>query len=191
MSETQDVFPSISKHIETVAFEPMRQAGLVRLEQFDQRAGAHYASQRNFDLGPSHRSTVSSLSPWIRHRLIIEEEVLVHTLARHTPVAAIKFIQEVFWRGYFKGWLEQYPSVWSSYQNGLHTAQNLLESNIHLKTNYMSAIEGRTGIACFDHWSDELKGTGYLHNHARMWFASIWIFTLRLPWELGALDFYS
>lgn len=31
--------------------------------------------------------------------------------------------------------------------------------------------------------------TGYLHNHARMWFASIWIFTLRLPWELGA-DFF-
>ncbi len=30
---------------------------------------------------------------------------------------------------------------------------------------------------------------GYLHNHARMWFASIWIFTLRLPWVLGA-DFF-
>ena len=35
----------------------------------------------------------------------------------------------------------------------------------------------------------ELVETGYLHNHARMWFASIWIFTLRLPWELGA-DFF-
>jgi deoxyribodipyrimidine photo-lyase len=33
--------------------------------------------------------------------------------------------------------------------------------------------------------------TGYLHNHARMWFASIWIFTLRLPWELGAAFFYE
>jgi hypothetical protein len=29
-----------------------------------------------------------------------------------------------------------------------------------------------------------------LHDHARMWFASIWIFTLRLPWALGA-DFFS
>ena len=35
----------------------------------------------------------------------------------------------------------------------------------------------------------ELKETGYLHNHARMWFASIWIFTLKLPWQLGA-DFF-
>jgi deoxyribodipyrimidine photo-lyase len=32
----------------------------------------------------------------------------------------------------------------------------------------------------------ELTATGYLHNHARMWAASIWIFTLRLPWEAGA-----
>ena len=31
--------------------------------------------------------------------------------------------------------------------------------------------------------------TGYLHNHARMWFASIWVYTLELPWPLGA-DFF-
>ena len=28
-----------------------------------------------------------------------------------------------------------------------------------------------------------------MHNHARLWFASIWIFTLKLPWELGAAFF--
>ena len=37
---------------------------------------------------------------------------------------------------------------------------------------------GKTGIKCFDHWTQELIETGYLHNHARMWYASIWIFTL-------------
>ena len=35
-------------------------------------------------------------------------------------------------------------------------------------------------------WVNELKENNYLHNHARMWFASIWIFTLELPWQLGA-----
>jgi deoxyribodipyrimidine photo-lyase len=50
-------------------------------------------------------------------------------------------------------------------------------------------MAGQTGIDCFDVWADELMRTGYLHNHARMWFASIWIFTLRLPWELGT-DFF-
>jgi deoxyribodipyrimidine photo-lyase len=55
-----------------------------------------------------------------------------------------------------------------------------------LRSRWEEATSGRTGIACFDQWTDELLDTGYLHNHARMWFSSIWIFTLRLPWELGA-----
>ena len=101
----------------------------------------------------------------------------------------MKFIQEVFWRSYFKGWMEQHPSVWHSYLNSLETALEALERDKFRKTDYDEAITGRTGIDCFDHWCDELKETGYLHNHARMWFASIWIFTLRLPWELGA-DFF-
>ena len=53
-----------------------------------------------------------------------------------------------------------------------------------------AAEQGRTGIDCFDAWSTELRETGWLHNHVRMWFASIWMFTLRLPWELGA-DFFA
>ena len=50
------------------------------------------------------------------------------------------------------------------------------------------AEEARTGIDEFGDWSRELVQTGYLHNHTRMWFASIWIFTLRLPWSPGAAD---
>ncbi|MEP6018171.1 MAG: FAD-binding domain-containing protein [Paracoccaceae bacterium] len=142
-------------------------------------------------MGRNDRGTVSALSPWIRHRLITEEEVLTQTLARYSPSTAIKFIQEVFWRGYFKGWLEQHPSVWRSYQSGIQTTQNRLHSNAQLSAGYTSAIDGRTGIECFDHWCRELVETGYLHNHARMWFASIWIFTLRLPWELGAEFFLN
>ncbi|MEP6266500.1 MAG: FAD-binding domain-containing protein [Paracoccaceae bacterium] len=186
MIAPEDLFAGLSTPPEKVVFEPTRRAGLARLEKFASRTGTHYATRRNYDLGPSNRSAVSSLSPWIRHRLITEEEVLIRTLARHSPTSAMKFIQEVFWRGYFKGWLEQHPSVWHSYQAGLQTAQNSLEGNAQLNVDYISAIDGRTGIECFDHWCRELKETGYLHNHARMWFASIWIFTLRLPWELGS-----
>ena len=47
-------------------------------------------------------------------------------------------------------------------------------------------MEGRTGIEGFDDWAAELQDANWLHNHTRMWFASIWIFTLRLPWALGA-----
>ena len=176
----------LNLEIETVAFEPNRQAGLDRLAKVIPRMGTYYAQNRNFDFGKENRSSVSALSPWIRHRLITEEEVLADTLAQHSLPASMKFIQEVFWRGYFKGWLEQHPSVWQSYQTGVATAFENLNINPSIKVDYDEAIAGRTGIACFDHWSRELKETGYLHNHARMWFASIWIFTLRLPWELGA-----
>ena len=184
-----DLFSSAPAPQETVVFEPTRNAGLERLERFASRTGSHYASQRNYDYGALHRSSVSALSPWIRHRLITEQEVLIKTLARHSPNAAMKFIQEVFWRGYFKGWLEQHPSVWTHYQSGLQAGLEVLETDAARNLDYSDAIAGRTGIACFDHWCHELETTGYLHNHARMWFASIWIFTLRLPWELGA-DFF-
>jgi len=50
----------------------------------------------------------------------------------------------------------------------------------------LDALEGKTNIECFNYWVNELKNNNYLHNHTRMWFASIWIFTLELPWQLGA-----
>ena len=184
-----DLFSDVPAQSEMVVFEPTRVAGLERLEKFAARTGTHYATQRNYDYGVMHRSSVSALSPWIRHRLITEEEVLKQTLAHHSPSAAMKFIQEVFWRGYFKGWLEQHPSVWTHYQSALQAALETLETDAARNLDYSDAIAGRTGIACFDHWCRELETTGYLHNHTRMWFASIWIFTLRLPWELGA-DFF-
>ena len=56
---------------------------------------------------------------------------------------------------------------------------------------YDDAVQGRTGIDAFDFWVTELRSTGYLHNHARMWFASIWIHTLKLPWKLGARFFFD
>ncbi|KJZ17115.1 DNA photolyase [Loktanella sp. S4079] len=169
-----------------VDFIPTRAAGLRRLDQFAARAGRHYASFRNYDFGCNQRHNVSELSPWLRHRLITEEEVLTRVLAAHCVKGAEKFIQEVFWRTYFKGWLEQHPSVWESYQQNLRRWMVQLADDANLRANYRDAVSGQTGIDCFDHWVHELTDTGYLHNHARMWMASIWIFTLRLPWELGA-----
>ena len=186
---TSNYFSMAPQQSEIVTFEPTQHAGLERLEKLASRTGAHYAGQRNYDFGSGDRSSVSALSPWIKHRLITEEDVLTQTLVHHSLAASMTFVQEVFWRSYFKGWMEHHPSVWQNYQSGLDVALETLERNKFHKTDYDEAIEGRTGIECFDHWCRELKSTGYLHNHARMWFASIWIFTLRLPWELGA-DFF-
>ncbi|MDP5360647.1 MAG: DNA photolyase, partial [Paracoccaceae bacterium] len=166
-------------------FEPSYTHALARLNAFVPKAGQTYAAKRNYD----DIGNVSGLSPYIRHRIITEEDVLRACLARHSPSAAEKFIQEVYWRTYWKGWLEQRPAVWTAYQAELRGALNRVQTESGLRQAWEAACKGETGIDGFDHWARELVQTGYLHNHARMWFASIWIFTLRLPWTLGA-DFF-
>lgn len=170
-------------------WQPGRAAGLAQLRAFATRAGRVYAAERNFDTGPGDRHNVSCLSPWIRHRLILEAEVLEAVLRQHTPTAADKFIQELCWRTYWKGWLEMRPRVWRDYGNSVNESKSQLGREPDLRRRWELATTGQTGIDCFDHWATELIETGYLHNHARMWFASIWVFTLDLPWELGA-DFF-
>jgi hypothetical protein len=163
---------------------PTRVAGLEALDEFLPRAGSAYARDRNQDLGVSRR-TVSELSPYLRHRLVTEREVVGAVLERHTLGAAEKFVQEVFWRTYWKGWLEQNPEVWRRYRRDVDRAVDA-----GVPAGYEEAVAGRTGIDAMDAWVRELVDTGYLHNHTRMWFASIWIFTLGLPWQLGADFFY-
>ena len=94
------------------------------------------------------------------------------------------------WRTYWKGWLEQRPQVWTTYVTDITEARDQLSTDDSFAAEVAAAERGDTGIACFDAWVEELTQTGYLHNHARMWFASIWIFTLKLPWQLGADFFY-
>jgi len=150
----------------------------------------HYATKRNFDFGPENRTNVSGLSAHVRHRLVLEQELVVAALERHGLETAEKFIQEACWRTYWKGWLELRPSVWDAYRSQVTRDLDALNKDGALRSRYEDAVSGRTGIACFDAWAGELIEHGYLHNHARMWFASIWVYTLDLPWALGADFFY-
>ncbi|MBG6053659.1 hypothetical protein IWX81_000049 [Salinibacterium sp. CAN_S4] len=173
----------------TQPFEPSRQAALAALAEFLPRAGRHYAMDRNHDRGPADRSNVSALSPYLRHRLLTERDVVEAVLERHSLAASEKFVQEVFWRTYWKGWLELRPEAWRRYRSDVEALLPGI-GNAEWSAGYARACEARTGIECFDAWVTELAEFGYLHNHTRMWFASIWIFTLGLPWQLGADLFY-
>ena len=168
---------------------PTRERGLSIMSHFADRMGEQYARNRGFDLGANDRENVSLLSPFLRRRLVLESEVAQAALRRHGPGVAAKFVQEVVWRTYWKGWLEQRPSVWTDYLDELRTERSKLERYRDARAAHDAAVEGRTGNEAFDHWARELVEHGYLHNHARMWFASIWVFTLKLPWALGA-DFF-
>ena len=162
----------------------IRNEALHHLEQFTENNLGRYGVERNFDYGPTNRNNTSNLSKYITHRVINECEVIQSAYRKFSFKKIEKFIQEVLWRTYWKGWLEMRPQVWQDY------IQDLSELTIETKTlNYQNAINGKTSISCFNDWVIELKEHGYLHNHVRMWFASIWIFTLNLPWQLGS-DFF-
>jgi deoxyribodipyrimidine photo-lyase len=155
-----------------------RDAALAQLADFVPRA-VLYARDRNHVV-PGHPA-VSRLSPAIRHRLLSEDEVAAAVLAVHSPGRVEKFVQEVYWRRYWKSWLSLRPEVWRDYLAALRTLPD---------SPAVRRVEaGESGNAVIDHFARELVATGYLHNHARMWFAAWWVHEARLPWQAGA-DFF-
>ena len=159
-------------------FETTRDGALKKLDDFIENEIINYNSKRNFDFGPKERKNVSCLSPYITHRLITEYETVERVLKKRPYQKVEKYVQEIFWRVYWKGWLELRPKVWTDFTEDL--------KNIKDDERLQQAVNGKTQIACFNDWVNELKEFNYLHNHTRMWFASIWIFTLKLPWQKGA-----
>ena len=142
-----------------------------------------YAVKRG-GVAPGHVH-VSRLSAAIRYRLITEDEVAKVALDEHDFSTVEKFVQEVYWRLYWKSWLELRPQVWSAY----HSDFVGFGSGAHQETE--KVLGGNSGIEIFDYFADELITTGYLHNHSRMWFASMWIHEFKLPWQLGAEFFHQ
>ena len=163
-------------------FEASRAKAIDKLNNFIEKNLSDYSRLRNFDFGPDKRDNVSCLSPYVTHGIINEIEIIKKSLAKFSFSKNEKFIQEVLWRTYWKGWLELRPNVWTDYLVSLNSIREKFKDN----KEYLNAIEGNTNIECFNEWVKELKENNYLHNHTRMWFASIWIFTLDLPWQLGA-----
>ena len=142
-----------------------------------------YSSQRNYDYGPQEINYVSKISPYISHRVLFEYQLIKDIKLKFKGNEVNKFIEEVYWRIYWKGVLENKPCIW----------ENFITKKIddYDFKNYEMAVNGETNIPYFNSWVKELKTYNYLHNHTRMWFASTWIFTLGLPWELGARFFFK
>ena len=163
-------------------FKPSRTFAEELMNEFIENNLVNYSKLRNFDYGPDKRSNVSCLSPYVTHGVISEVELIQKSLNKYSFVKNEKFIQEIMWRTFWKGWMELRPDVWTDYLLELNQIKDKYKND----QDYKKAVEGSTEIQCFNEWVGELKENNYLHNHARMWFASIWIFTLELPWQLGA-----
>ena len=146
-----------------------------------------YSSARNY-VGAEH-SQVSRLSPALARRLLLEEEVVREVLGQYPLFQVEKFIQEVLWRSYWKGWMEMRPEVWTDYLRQVEEARE--EATPAQSQRIEAILSGGSGLGIIDHFTRELITTGYLHNHARMWWSSYWIHVERLPWQIGAAFFFS
>ena len=166
-------------------FPHTRVEALRAWEEFRPRVTA-YADARN-GVRPGHRA-VSRLSPAIRRRLVTEGELVASVLEGQPFWRVEKFVQEMMWRRYWKSWLELRPAVWGDYQADVARLRDGLRGYQAKRIKEIEA--GRGGVEIMDYFADELRDTGYLHNHARMWFAGWWIHTEKLPWQLGADFFY-
>ena len=168
-----------------MTIKPTRIEAKKNLTYFIEEKLVNYSKLRNFKIDIDDKTTTSNLSPYITHGILSENEVIRESLKKHSYLTSEKFIQEILWRIYWRGWLELRPQVWENYLKNLKKLKDEFKDN----RKYIQVTEGNSNIECFNDWVKELKESNYLHNHARMWFASIWIFTFNLPWELGAAFF--
>ena len=168
-----------------MTIKPTRIEAKKNLTYFIEEKLVNYSKLRNFKIDIDDNTTTSNLSPYNTHGILSENEVIRESLKKHSYLTSEKFIQEILWRIYWRGWLELRPQVWKNYLKNLKKLKDEFKDN----RKYIQVTEGNSNIECFNDWVKELKESNYLHNHARMWFASIWIFTFNLPWELGAAFF--
>ena len=144
-----------------------------------------YARTRNF-LGGG----VTRLSPYIRHGVLTLGEVWRHacSLVGERRERAAKFASELAWRDYWQRLYAEWGSgVWAD-REGYKTGFRAEEYDDTLPEEI---ARGRTGLACIDAFATELRQTGYLHNHARMWVAAYVVHWRRVRWQAGARWFLT
>ena len=185
-----------------------RRAAEARLALMDP---ARYGTSRNHLDG-----AVTRLSPYIRHGVLTLAEVreavfawLREREAGSRPVSAVQqgemfgephvgerggwcpalrrggeiLIAELGWRDYWQ-------RLWRQWGDGIWQDREPLKTG-HPPTSYATELPAdlaaaATGLACMDAFAEELMGTGWLHNHARMWLASYVVHWRQVRWQAGA-----
>ena len=179
-----------------------RRAAEQRLAAIDP---ARYGASRNHLDG-----AVTRLSPYIRHGVLTLAEVREAVFERlRAPVesepklqgelfpfasaarswtpaqrrAGEKLINELGWRDYWQ-------RLWYQLGDGIWVDLEPLKTG-HPPEAYAPELPGdiaagATGLACIDGFAAELSGTGWLHNHARMWLAAYVVHWRRVRWQAGA-----
>ena len=102
--------------------------------------------------------------------------------------AGEKLIAELGWRDYWQRlWIQLGDGIWHD-REPLKTGHPPSAYAPELPADLAAAS---TGLACIDAFAAELIGTGWLHNHARMWLAAYVVHWRRVRWQAGARWFLS
>ncbi len=141
-----------------------------------------YAATRN-----QLNGGVTRLSAYLRHGVLSLVEVKRFAIGRvRQPRDAEKLINELGWRDYFQ-------RVYKAIGEGIWQDQEAYKTGFQIN-HYADQLpddvrDGTTGLKCMDAFSRELRETGYLHNHARMWMSAYLIHWRRVKWQTGAYWF--
>lgn len=121
-----------------------------------------YARTRNFIDGD-----VTYLSPYISRGVISTKYVLERTLERGFNIRQIeKFIQELAWREFFQRTWQQKGSL---IDRDLRNPQENVGNSLLPK----AIVTASTNVEALDTGIERLFQTGYMHNHIRMYVASV------------------
>ncbi len=131
------------------------------LAQIDMINPLAYAKTRNHMSG-----AVTRLSPYITRGVITLPQVKARLLARHNSADCAKLLQELAWREYFQ-------NVWWSKGEDIFMDLRFPRTDWRHKELVSAIVNADTGVIILDEAVKELYDYGYMHNHARMWIASV------------------
>jgi deoxyribodipyrimidine photo-lyase len=153
-----------------------RAAALRALQAFDVRG---YATGRNYVVN----GAVSRLAPYLRHGVITLAEVRDDVLRRAGTGTSSKFISELAWRFFWHLiYRHEGDRIYTEMEQPKYNRPRARE----LPADVAAAA---TGLTCMDRSLQDLYTTGYMHNHARMWFASYLVHHRGVHFSIGATLF--
>jgi deoxyribodipyrimidine photo-lyase len=138
-----------------------------------------YASTRNYLNGK-----ITYLSPYISRGVISLPQIVKTILDKGYPLKSCeKLIQELAWREYFQ-------RVWQEKNKAICTDLKNHQENVAHFNMISSILNATTGINIIDDQINKLYSSSYLHNHIRMYLASLVCNIGKAHWQIPSKWMY-
>lgn len=136
-----------------------------------------YAQSRNYIDG-----AVTYLSPYISRGVISTKQIFDSVMRRGYKLYQIEsFVKELCWRDYFQR---------VGQEKNLSQPIKQAQTNVAHTQIPLAILQAKTGIEGIDQAIAKLYATGYMHNHARMYTASVVCNIAQSDWLMPARWMY-